>query len=162
MIKSWLIKLGMLAMTMGVVFWIGWQVPQVSVKPAALVDRSEAALVPSGVERERGTNVLGQASIRPAAATTQMENNAKPVDGTMHRRLLDLNRASTEDFESLPGIGPVLAQRLMVFRKSNGGFHTVDELRQVKGIGRKKFDRVRPLVTVTAPSTEKRTERPLS
>jgi competence protein ComEA len=85
-----------------------------------------------------------------------------PVDETARRGLLDLNRAGPEDFESLPGIGPVLAERIMVYRKSNGGFRTVDELRQVKGIGQKKFTKVRPLVTVTAPGTKGRTEKPLS
>jgi competence protein ComEA len=60
-----------------------------------------------------------------------------------------LNRATDQDFDALPGIGPRLAERIMEYRQSVGAFHSLDELRAVKGIGKKKFDRIRPLVTVT-------------
>ena len=63
--------------------------------------------------------------------------------------LLDLNRATEQDFDALPGIGPKLAERIMEYRQSVGAFHSLDELRDVKGIGKKKFERIRPLVTVT-------------
>ena len=49
----------------------------------------------------------------------------------------------------LPGVGPRLAERIMEYRQSVGVFHSLDELRAVKGIGKKKFERIRPLVTVT-------------
>jgi competence protein ComEA len=66
-----------------------------------------------------------------------------------HSGLLDLNRATEQDFDALPGIGPKLAERIMEYRRSVGAFHSADELRDVKGIGKKKFERIRPLVTVT-------------
>jgi competence protein ComEA len=66
-----------------------------------------------------------------------------------HQGLLDLNRATEQDFDALPGIGPKLAERIMEHRQSLGAFHSLDELRDVKGIGKKKFERIRPLVTVT-------------
>ncbi|MBI3357949.1 MAG: helix-hairpin-helix domain-containing protein [Nitrospirae bacterium] len=158
MIQSLLIKLSMLAMTMGVVFWIGWQAPQVSLKPAALV---ESPIV-TPITAESELIVPDRRSGGSASLNTRAANSHVLVDETARRGLLDLNRAGPEDFQSLPGIGPVLAERIMVYRKSNGGFRTVDELRQVKGIGQKKFTKVRPLVTVTAPGTKGRTEKPLS
>jgi len=66
------------------------------------------------------------------------------------RGVLDLNRASAADLASLPGVGAVLAQRVIAFRQSVGGFQTIEELREVKGIGAKKFDQIKPLVTVAA------------
>jgi competence protein ComEA len=62
---------------------------------------------------------------------------------------LDLNRAKLEDFIELPGIGEKLAQRLVDYRESHGGFRSVEDLREVRGIGAKRFERLRPLV-VTA------------
>ena len=50
-----------------------------------------------------------------------------------------INRASVKDFESLDGIGPVLANRIVSFRKSNGPFATIEDLLKVPGIGQSKF-----------------------
>lgn len=50
-----------------------------------------------------------------------------------------VNRASVKEFESLDGIGPVLANRIVAYRKANGPFATVDDLLKVSGIGPTKF-----------------------
>ena len=52
-----------------------------------------------------------------------------------------------EKLKELPGIGDKLAERIVAYRKSHGAFRNVEELRKVKGIGKKRMDRVRPLVT---------------
>jgi competence protein ComEA len=77
------------------------------------------------------------------------------------QHLLDLNRASTGELEGLPGIGAVLAQRVIAFRTSAGGFRTVEDLREVKGIGSKKFDRIKSLVTVSASRSHGAKQREL-
>ena len=61
---------------------------------------------------------------------------------------IDVNSASKEDLMSLPGIGPVLAQRILEYRDNQGGFESVDELQNVKGISKKKLEKLRPLVIV--------------
>jgi competence ComEA-like helix-hairpin-helix protein len=61
---------------------------------------------------------------------------------------LDLNAASVAEFELLPGIGPSAAARIVAYREQIGGFHSVDELGGVKGIGTKTMERLRPLVRV--------------
>jgi competence protein ComEA len=61
---------------------------------------------------------------------------------------VDLNTASLEQLDALPGIGPVLAQHILDWRAAHGPFATVDQLREVSGIGTVKFDALRPLVTV--------------
>jgi len=61
---------------------------------------------------------------------------------------LDLNAATEAQLEALPGIGPSLAQAIVAEREREGGFHTVDDLRRVRGIGDVRFAQLRPLVTV--------------
>jgi competence protein ComEA len=61
---------------------------------------------------------------------------------------LDLNSATETQLEALPGIGPSLAQAIVAEREREGGFHTVDDLRRVRGIGDVRFAQLRPLVTV--------------
>ncbi len=149
MMKSLLIKLGMLAMTMGVVFWIGWQAPRLSVNRGGPVAGTEAVPRPTATvgEEEKGAEARSSGKFSgvkiPFAAKTKHS-------AATQRGLLDLNRAAAEDLESLPGIGAVLAQRVIAYRKSVGGFQTVEELRNVKGIGSKKFDRIKQLVRVAA------------
>ncbi len=61
---------------------------------------------------------------------------------------VDLNTAGTTELQSLPGIGPVLAQRIIDYRTRNGGFRSLDDLRKVDGIGTARFDQLKDLVTV--------------
>lgn len=52
---------------------------------------------------------------------------------------VDLNTATLADLETLPGVGPVLAQRILDWREANGRFSSIEELREVGGIGEKRF-----------------------
>jgi competence protein ComEA len=61
---------------------------------------------------------------------------------------VNLNTATASDLDALPGIGPVLAQRVLDWRTEHGGFTSVDQLREVSGLGGKKFDALAPLVRV--------------
>jgi comEA protein len=62
--------------------------------------------------------------------------------------LINLNSATSTDLELLPGVGPVLAKRIIDFRKTHGGFLTVEGLLEVKGIGTKTFKEISQYVTV--------------
>ncbi|MBM3330012.1 MAG: ComEA family DNA-binding protein [Calditrichaeota bacterium] len=64
------------------------------------------------------------------------------------REAIDLNRADATDLESLPGIGPKKAALILELRSRRGGFRSVDELKDVKGIGAKTLERLKPLVTL--------------
>ncbi|WP_458335675.1 helix-hairpin-helix domain-containing protein [Streptomyces sp. 372A] len=59
---------------------------------------------------------------------------------------VSLNTATAEQLEGLPGVGPVLAQHIVDYRTQHGGFRSVDELREVNGIGDRRFADLRPRV----------------
>ena len=61
---------------------------------------------------------------------------------------VDLNSAGVSDLDALPGVGPVLAQRILDWRSQHGRFSSVDELGEVSGIGEAVLGRLRPRVRV--------------
>ena len=63
---------------------------------------------------------------------------------------LDLNTATVADLDALPGVGPSRAQAIVDYRSQHGAFKSVDELRNVKGIGDKTFAELKPLLSVGA------------
>ena len=69
-------------------------------------------------------------------------------------KALDINAASAEDFDALPGIGAVLAQRIVDYRTAAGGFRAVEELLNVSGIGQAKLEEILDLVTVETGGTQ--------
>jgi competence protein ComEA len=62
--------------------------------------------------------------------------------------VIDINRASVEDFARLPGVGPKLAQQIVAYRTKQGPFRRVEDLMIIKGIGNKKWNALRPYVCV--------------
>lgn len=59
---------------------------------------------------------------------------------------VSLNSASSADLQSLPGVGPATAEKILTYRKEHGQFRSIDELLAVKGIGDKKLEKMRPFL----------------
>ena len=93
------------------------------------------------VVQRRGRPALVPA---PGAAAPELASGA----GTAPTGPVDLNSATQEALDALPGIGPVLAQRILDWRTANGRFSSVDELGEVSGIGEATLADLRPVVTV--------------
>jgi competence protein ComEA len=97
-----------------------------------------------------------EVTVAPAPADTTSEIAVVPapapapsVRGAAFARV-DLNRADAAALDRLPGIGPVLARRILEHRAQHGSFRAVDDLLAVPGIGPALFARIAPLVTTAA------------
>ena len=90
--------------------------------------------------------ILAAAPVEIAAATQQDSGSpGEPVD---------INRASVDELIGLPGIGEVMAKRIIEFREQHGPFKRVEDLLKVKGIGEKSFQKLRPSITVSRADSE--------
>src|SRR5690348_17396241 len=63
---------------------------------------------------------------------------------------LNLNTATKDELVALSGIGPAKAQAIIDYRTQHGGFKSVDELKDVKGIGARRFEKLKPELTVAS------------
>jgi len=70
---------------------------------------------------------------------------------------ININTATKDELVALPGIGPAKAQAIVDYRKAHGPFKTVEELKDVKGIGAKRFEKLKPDLAVSGPTTAKAT-----
>ena len=61
---------------------------------------------------------------------------------------IDINKATANDLQKLPGIGPSLAKQIVAYREKHGPFRRVEDLMAIKGIGFKKWKQIRPYVRV--------------
>lgn len=61
---------------------------------------------------------------------------------------IDINTATEKELMKLPGVGPKIAKRIVEYREANGRFRSTDELKNVKGIGDKKFEAMKDMITI--------------
>ncbi|HUJ58906.1 MAG TPA: helix-hairpin-helix domain-containing protein [Kofleriaceae bacterium] len=81
-----------------------------------------------------------------------------PIKKSMHRELtgkLNLNTATEDQLMLLPAVGPAKAERIVAWRKKNGGFKRTADLRHVKGFGYKSFKRLEPYLDIKGDTTLK-------
>lgn len=91
----------------------------------------------------------GQKITVPVAGATPADgSSAATTADSDNGGLININTATQEELESLPSIGEVRAQAIITYREEHGGFRTIDELKEVSGIGDKIFADISPHVTV--------------
>jgi competence protein ComEA len=100
----------------------------------------------------RGGRVLSLALLTAfglaLAGSSLAEETSPRLVGTVN-----INTATPEQLELLPGIGEARANAVVAIRKQRGGFKSVDELTEVKGIGQAALERLRPFVTLEGKTT---------
>lgn len=84
----------------------------------------------------------------PAGAAAADAGTGSGVGGGVVGALVNLNSATVADLDTLPRIGPAMAQRILDYRDASGPFASTDELRNITGIGDKTFEALKDLVTV--------------
>lgn len=81
---------------------------------------------------------IGQSVSSPTSTTTSTKQSDK----------VNINRADESSLTTLPGIGPSKAQAIITYREENGSFQTIDDLKNVSGIGEKTFEKLKDLIDV--------------
>ena len=76
------------------------------------------------------------------------KGTAVDVDPAVSGDLIDINEAGIAELDSLPGIGPSTAEKIIEYRNNNGLFQTIEEIMNVPGIGEAKFGQIKDLITV--------------
>ena len=94
-------------------------------------------------------------TLAAGAAAARTEHADQQTTSQPASQLLNLNTATQAELEKLPGVGPSTAKQIIEYRQKNNGFKKVEELMNIKGIGEKSFLRLKPLVTVTPPKTDR-------
>ena len=102
-----------------------------------------SAPVERDVPGERGADA--DAGNTPLAPDAVHETHDAPPAA-----LVDINHATARELDALPGVGPVLAARILEHRRQFGSFRTAEDLRAVRGIGPRLYARLRPLIALGA------------
>ncbi len=104
-----------------------------------------------GVAAKGDTTLLNMARLLVDGEQIRVPVKGDPVPaeaGQTESPIVNLNTASISQLETLPKVGPAMAQRIVDYRTETGGFRSIDELRNVSGIGDKTFEVLKPLVAV--------------
>ncbi|MCS6897141.1 MAG: helix-hairpin-helix domain-containing protein [Nitrospira sp.] len=156
MIRSLTIKLGMLAVTLAVIWWMAWQLPDDVEQESPSADKSHSVSIEALVNEpedqtkpEMRAGTAEQHVKHEVHAETHHDNRLTSPIQSVSSAPIDLNRADAKTLESLPGIGVVLARRVIEYRQSVGRFQTVEDLRAVKGIGPKTLERLKPFLVIS-------------
>jgi len=113
---------------------------------ARQVDDGEQIVV--GMAPVKGQPAVLGSSVSPgSAAPDPSSSTPRPAKGAP-TALINLNTATVEQLDTLPGVGPVRAAAIVAWRNANGKFTSVDQLGEVDGIGPGRLEKLRPLVRV--------------
>ena len=107
-----------------------------------------AALIPQSrpVSVSYPPSVSSEAAVRSVPTPDPPAGEASQNAAESSVPLVDINRAAQSELETLPGIGPAMARRIIDYREQNGAFLSPEDLTKVKGIGEKTLEKLLPYI----------------
>lgn len=117
------------------------------INQAALIQDGQMIWVP--VRSSAPQNSPTQDSVPVVPALPENPSRTSPTLEVIYP--INLNTATPEELESLPGIGPELAARIIEYRNTHGPFVKTEDILMVSGIGPKTFEKIKDLITIAAP-----------
>lgn len=118
-------------------------------KPGADVENLSLA---AGLQDGETLEVSKQGTAVSAAANPMSPAPRRRPQGTLALSggpaRLDLNHATADQLDTLPGVGPTLANDILSYRRAHGRFSSLDELREIAGIGERRFARLKPFLKI--------------
>lgn len=107
------------------------------------IDSLNKAVEDAKNQQTTSTTTTSTSTSKSTSSVKGASTSSNPVSGKVN-----LNSASASQLDTLPGIGTAYAQRIIDYRNTNGGFKSIDEIQNVKGIGPATFAKMKDLITI--------------
>ncbi|MCC7118813.1 MAG: helix-hairpin-helix domain-containing protein [Anaerolineales bacterium] len=106
---------------------------------AALLMDGQQLEIPYGADQGQTPRTIGDSDVELPTAEASSSANSE---------LININTANLEELDSLPGIGPTTAQKIIDYREANGPFNVIEDITNVSGVGPATFEEIKDLITV--------------
>jgi len=110
---------------------------------AEILSDGQKILIPA-----KGATTTNSAANATSQTKSSSQNASSPSTTTTKSGKININTATAEELDSLSGIGPAYAQRIIEYRQSHGGFKSIEEITEIKGIGPKTFEKIKNEITI--------------
>lgn len=110
---------------------------------AYVVEDGTKIKIPSASEED-----IGDEDIIDSKSGDNIIIKENTVSSNNSTQTININKATEKEFETLPGIGPSLASKIIEYRNQNGKFESIEDIKNVNGIGDNKYEKIKDLITV--------------
>ena len=123
--------------------WLTENADITKVNLAYVVEDGTKIKIPSASEED-----IGDEDIIDSKSGDNIIIEENTVSSNNSTQTININKATEKEFETLPGIGPSLASKIIEYRNQNGKFESIEDIKNVNGIGDNKYEKIKDLITV--------------